>query len=121
MYSHDDLVKTYSELKEKIAASEITDEVFAEVEAELQKLAEKQPVVKCQIVALVKEANEMCELHKQVQGHANALYAELKRKQLEGRGIDLAKQENMNKYDSYLSHQLTYGDFLKVELHRTMS
>lgn len=121
MYSHDDLVKTYSELKEKIATSKIIDEVFAEVESELGKLAGKQLVVKNQIVALVKEANEMCELHKQVQGYANALYAELKRKQLEEQGIDLTTQANMSKYDSYLSHQLTYGDFLKVELRKTMS
>ena len=45
MYSREDLKKTVEELKEKIATTEITEEVFAEIEKELKQVGQKQSAV----------------------------------------------------------------------------
>ncbi|MCI6998034.1 MAG: hypothetical protein MR936_14955 [Eubacterium sp.] len=121
MYTRDDLLKTYGDLKEKIETTEITDEVFTEIKTELNQLVANQHTVQDQIVALVADANDMCLLHKQIHASANVLYTALKRKRLEEQGVDLSKECNMYKYDLHLSHQICYGDFFKVELKKTLT
>lgn len=121
MYTREDLLKTYDEIKEKIQTTEITDEVFVELENELNELARKKDIVTGQIADLVEKANDMCVLHRQIHGCANELYYNLKRKQLTDQGIDLSKPCNAYKYDLHCLKQITYGGFFKVELKDTMS
>lgn len=120
MYTREDLKKSLAEVKEKIETTEITEEVFAEIEKNLKQVGEKQGLVVQQVSALVEQANDLCLLHKEIQGTVNRLYSQLKAKKLADEGIDLSKESNWYKYNSNISHALVYGDFLKVELEKTM-
>jgi SMC interacting uncharacterized protein involved in chromosome segregation len=121
MYTREDFMKEYKELQERVENNEITEDFFQVTEAALRELVKKQSGVKYQVQALVREADEMCELYSMIQNYANKLYCDMKRKKLGEEGIDLSVQSNSVKYNSYISHQLSYGDGFKVELKPTMA
>jgi SMC interacting uncharacterized protein involved in chromosome segregation len=121
MYTREDFMKEYKELQERVENNEITEDFFQETEAALRELVKKQSGVKYQVQALVREADEMCELYSMIQNYVNKLYCDMKRKKLREEGIDLSVQSNSVKYNSYISHQLSYGDGFKVELKPTMA
>lgn len=118
MYTREDLKKSLAEVKEKIETTEITEEVFLEIEKTLKQIGEKQNVVQQQIVSTVQKANEMCLLYKQIQGEVNRTYSDLKRKKLMDEGIDLQNESNRYKYSHGISTWLIFGDGLKVELNK---
>lgn len=80
MYTREDLKKSLAEVKEKIETTEITEEVFLEIEKTLKQIGEKQSEVQKQIFDLVEQANDLCLLYKQIQGEVNRTYSDLKRK-----------------------------------------
>lgn len=122
MYTEADLKEKYYAITQKIADTKITDEVFDEIQKEIIILGKNQQKVREQILAKVAECNTLCELDKKIQGTANKLFYELKLKQLTDSGVDLSKVSatEYGRYNSYLSHNLIYGDFLKVEAKKTM-
>lgn len=119
MYTEENLKEKYDELKQKIASTTITDEVFNEIESELLELEQKRGVVRNQVSALVAEAQGMCKLDAKVKGTVNTLYSELNAKKLEDSGVDITNEYEFYKYQQTLSRQLSFGDFLKVELGTT--
>lgn len=122
MYIVDDLKKkTCDELREKIKTTEITKDVFSEIEEELHNLVFKQHMVKGQIDELVQQANDMCMLFKMIQCSANGIYSDLKAKELEDQGIDLSNEYNRYKHQLHISAPLTSGTFYKAELKKTMA
>lgn len=121
MYTEENLKEKYDELKQKIASTTITDEAFNEIESELLELEHKRGVVRNQVSALVAEAQEMCKLDAKVKGTVNTLYSELNAKKLKDAGVDLTDEYEFYKYQKILSRQLSVGDFLKVELRKTMA
>lgn len=82
MYTREDLKKSLAEVKEKIETTEITEEVFLEIEKILKQIGEKRSEVQKQIFDLVKQANDLCLLHKEIQGTVNGLYSQLKVKKI---------------------------------------
>ena len=74
-----------------------------------------------QVSALVAEAQGMCKLDAKVKGTVNSLYSELNTKKLKDAGVDLTDECEFYKYQQVLSRQLSFGDFLKVELGTTMA
>ena len=92
----------------------------SKIEKELKQVGQKQSAVVQQVSSLVEQANDLCLLHKEIQGTVNRLYSQLKAKKLADEGVDLLKESNWYKYDSHIFHALIYGDFLKVELEKTM-
>lgn len=121
MYTEENLKEKYDELRQKIASTTITDEAFNEIESELLELEHKRGVVRNQVSALVAEAQGMCKLDAKVKGTVNALYGELNAKKLKDAGVDLTNECEFYKYQQVLNRQLSYGDFLKVELGKTMA
>ena len=121
MYTEDNLKTQVDELRQKIASTTITDETFNEIESELLELEHKRGVVRNQVSALVAEAQGMCKLDAKVKGAVNSLYSELNSKKLKDAGIDLTDECEFYKYQKVLSRQLSFGDFLKVELGKTMA
>lgn len=121
MYTEENLKEKYDELRQKIASTTITDEAFNEIESELLELDHKRGVVKNQVSALVAEAQGMCKLDAKVKGTVNTLYSELNAKKLKDAGVDLTNECEFYKYQHVLNRQLSYGDFLKVELGKTMA
>nr|WP_317362439.1 hypothetical protein [uncultured Blautia sp.] len=118
MYTREDLKKSLAEVKEKIETTEITEEVFLEIEKTLKQIGEKRSEVQQQIFDLVKQANDMCLLDKQIQGSVNDVYTKLKAKKLMDEGIDLQNESNRYKYSHGISTWLIFGDGLKVELNK---
>lgn len=53
MYTREDLKKSLAEVKEKIETTEITEEVFLEIEKTLKQVGAKQSEVQQQIFDLV--------------------------------------------------------------------
>ena len=121
MYTEENLKEKYDELRQKIASTTITDEAFNEIESELLELEHKRGVVRNQVSALVAQAQGMCKLDAKVRGSVNALYSELNAKKLKDAGIDLTDECEFYKYQQVLNRQLSFGDFLKVELGKTMA
>lgn len=121
MYTEENLKEKYDELRQKIALTTITDEAFNEIESELLELEHKRGVVRNQISALVAQAQGMCKLDAKVKGAVNSLYSELNAKKLKDSGVDLTDECEFYKYQQVLNRQLSYGDFLKVELGKTMA
>lgn len=121
MYTEENLKEKYDELKQKIASTTITDEAFNEIESELLELEHKRGVVRNQASALVEEVQEMCKLDAKVKGTVNTLYSELNAKKLKDAGVDITNEREFYKYQQILSRQLSVGDFLKVELRKTMA
>lgn len=121
MYTEENLKEKYDELQQKIASTTITDEAFNEIESELLELEHKRGVVRNQVSALVAQAQEMCRLDAKVKGTVNTLYSELNAKKLKDAGVDLTDECEFYKYQRVLSRQLSFGDFLKVELGTTMA
>ena len=121
MYTEENLKEKYDELRQKIASTTITDEAFNEIESELLELEHKRGVVKNQVSALVAEAQGMCKLDAKVKGAVNSLYSELNAKKLKDSGVDITDECEFYKYQQTLSRQLSVGDFLKVELRKTMA
>lgn len=121
MYTEENLKEKYDELRQKIASTTITDEAFNEIESELLELEHKRGVVRNQVSALVAQAQEMCRLDAKVKGTVNTLYSELNAKKLKDAGVDLTDECEFYKYQRVLSRQLSFGDFLKVELGTTMA
>ena len=121
MYTEENLKEKYDELRQKIASTTITDEAFNEIESELLELEHKRGVVRNQVSALVAEAQGMCKLDEKVKGTVNSLYSELNAKKLKDAGVDLTDECEFYKYQQVLSRQLSFGDFLKVELGTTMA
>lgn len=119
MYTEENLKEKYDELRQKIASTTITDEAFNEIESELLELEHKRGVVRNQVSALVAQAQEMCRLDAKVKGTVNTLYSELNAKKLKDAGVDLTDECEFHKYQQTLSRQLSFGDFLKVELGTT--
>lgn len=119
MYTEENLKEKYDELRQKIASTTITDEAFNEIESELLGLEHKRGVVRNQVSALVAQAQEMCRLDAKVKGIVNTLYRELNAKKLKDAGVDLTDECEFYKYQQVLNRQLSYGDFLKVELGKT--
>lgn len=74
-----------------------------------------------QASTLVEEAQEMCKLDAKVKGTVNTLYSELNAKKLKDAGVDITNEREFYKYQQILSRQLSVGDFLKVELRKTMA
>ena len=74
-----------------------------------------------QVSALVAQAQEMCKLDAKVKETVNTLYSELNAKKLEDSGVDITNECEFYKYQQTLSRQLSFGDFLKVELGKTMA
>ena len=120
MYTREDLKKSLAEVKEKIETTEITEEVFLEIEKTLKQIGEKQNVVQQQIVSTVQKANDMCLLYKQIQGEVNRTYSDLQRKKLMDEGIDLQNESNWYKYSHSVLAWLIFGDGLKVEIKKTV-
>lgn len=120
LFTQLDLLKKKLEYNTKIKNTEITEDTFKEIEDELTELLMKQNEVKEQIKTLVDEANSMCRLYSTIQQDVNELYSDLKCKKLKDEGIDLSKQANVYKYNSYLSHRFSYGDGYRVELKSTL-
>lgn len=118
MYTREDLKKSLAEVKEKIETTEITEEVFLEIEKTLKQIGEKRSEVQKQIFDLVKQANDMCLLDKQIQGSVNDVYTKLKAKKLLDEGIDLQNESNWYKYSHNILAWLIFGDGLKVELNK---
>lgn len=121
MYTEENLKEKYDELRQKIASTTITDEAFNEIESELLELEHKRGVVRNQVSALVAQAQEMCKLDAKVKGTVNTLYRELNAKKLKDAGVDLTDECEFYKYQQVLYRQLSFGDFLKVELGKTMT
>lgn len=121
MYTEENLKEKYDELRQKIASTTITDEAFNEIESELLELEHKRGVVRNQISALVAQAQGMCKLDAKVKGAVNSLYSELNAKKLKDSGVDITDECEFYKYQQILSRQLSFGDFLKVELRKTMA
>ena len=121
MYTEENLKEKYDELRQKIASTTITDEAFNEIESELLELEHKRGVVRNQVSALVAQAQEMCKLDAEVKGAVNTLYSELNAKKLKDAGVDLTDECEFYKYQQVLYRQLSFGDFLKVELGKTMA
>lgn len=119
MYTEENLKEKYDELRQKIASTTITDEAFNEIESELLELEHKRGVVRNQILALVAQAQGMCKLDAKVKGIVNTLYRELNAKKLKDAGVDLTDECEFYKYQQVLNRQLSFGDFLKVELGKT--
>lgn len=119
MYTEENLKEKYDELRQKIASTIITDEAFNEIESELLELEHKRGVVRNQILALVAQAQGMCKLDAKVKGTVNTLYRELNAKKLKDAGVDLTDECEFYKYQQVLNRQLSFGDFLKVELGKT--
>lgn len=119
MYTEDNLKEKYDELFQKIASTTITDETFNEIESELLELERKRGVVRNQVLTLVTQAQEMCKLDAKVKGTVNSLYGGLIAKKLEDSGVDLTNECELYKYQQTLNRQLSFGDFLKVELGTT--
>lgn len=90
-------------------------------ESELLELEHKRGVVRNQVSALVAQAQEMCKLDAKVKETVNTLYSELNAKKLEDSGVDITNECEFYKYQQTLSRQLSFGDFLKVELGKTMA
>ncbi len=120
MYTREDLKKSLAEVKEKIETTEITEEVFLEIEKTLKQVGAKQSEVQQQIFDLVEQANDLCLLYKQIQGEVNRTYSDLKRKKLMDEGIDLQNESNWYKYSHGISTWLIFGDGLKVEIKKTV-
>lgn len=120
MYTREDLKKSLAEVKEKIETTEITEEVFLEIEKTLKQVGEKQSEIQQQIFNLVEQANDLCLLYKQIQGEVNRTYSDLKRKKLMDEGIDLQNESNRYKYSHGISTWLIFGDGLKVEIKKTV-
>lgn len=120
MYTREDLKKSLSEVKEKIETTEITEEVFLEIEKTLKQIGEKRSEVQKQIFDLVKQANDMCLLDKQIQGSVNDVYTKLKAKKLMDEGIDIQNESNRYKYSHNILAWLIFGDGLKVEIKKTV-
>lgn len=120
MYTREDLKKSLAEVKEKIETTEITEEVFLEIEKTLKQIGEKRSEVRKQIFDLVKQANDMCLLDKQIQGSVNDVYTKLKAKKLMDEGIDLQNESNWYKYSHHVLAWLIFGDGLKVEIKKTV-
>lgn len=121
MYTEENLKEKYDELRQKIASTTITDEAFNEIESELLELEHKRGVVRNQVSALVAQAQEMCKLDAKVKRTVNTLYSELNAKKLKDAGVDLTDECEFYKYQQVLYRQLSFGDFLKVELGKTMT
>jgi len=121
LYTEENLKTEVDELRQKIASTTITDEAFNEIESELLELEHKRGVVRNQVSALVAEAQGMCKLDAKVKGTVNSLYGELNAKKLKDAGVDLTNECEFYKYQQVLNRQLSYGDFLKVELGKTMA
>lgn len=121
MYTEENLKTEVDELRQKIESTTITDEAFNEIESELLELEHKRGVVRNQVLALVAEAQGMCKLDAKVKGTVNSLYGELNAKKLKDAGVDLTNECEFYKYQQVLNRQLSYGDFLKVELGKTMA
>lgn len=119
MYTEENLKAEVDALRQKISSTTITDEAFNEIESELLELEHKRGVVRNQVLALVAEAQGMCKLDAKVKGTVNSLYGELNAKKLEDAGVDLTNECEFYKYQQVLNRQLSYGDFLKVELGKT--
>ena len=119
MYTEADLKAKADEIRQKIASTTITDEVFNEIESELMELEHKRGVVRNQIAKLVTQAQEMCKLDAKVKGTVNNIYSNLNYKQLENSGIDLTDDRKFYKYQQKITRELSHGDFLKVELGTT--
>lgn len=120
MYTREDLKKSLAEVKEKIETTEITEEVFLEIEKTLKQIGEKRSEVQKQIFDLVEQANDLCLLYKQIQGEVNRTYSDLKRKKLMDEGIDLQNESNWYKYSHSVLAWLIFGDGLKVEIKKTV-
>lgn len=121
MYTEENLKEKYNELLQKITSTTITDEAFNEIESELLELEHKRGGVRNQASTLVEEAQEMCKLDAKVKGIVNTLYSELNAKKLKDAGVDITNEREFYKYQQILSRQLSVGDFLKVELRKTMA
>lgn len=119
MYTEENLKEKYDELLQKITSTTITDEAFNEIESELLELEQKRDVVRNQVLALVAQAQGMCKLDAKVKGTVNALYSELIAKKLKDSGVDLTDKCERYKHEGELNRQLSFGDFLKVELGKT--
>ncbi len=120
MYTREDLKKSLAEVKEKIETTEITEEVFLEIEKTLKQIGEKRSEVQQQLFDLVKQANDMCLLDKQIQGSVNDVYTKLKAKKLMDEGIDLQNESNWYKYSHSVLRWLIFGDGFKVEIKKTV-
>ena len=112
MYTRDDLVRDYNTIREKIDSTDITEETFAEIENLIrQDIMPKENVVYGQVLDLVKQANEMCKLHREICGTANGLWRKLKIKKLEAEGVDLSNSYNrLQKYGSYIDHYISWPE-----------
>ena len=119
MYTEENLKAEVDALRKKIESTTITDEAFNEIESELLELEHKRGVVRNQASSLVAEAQEMCKLDAKVKGTVNTLYSELNAKKLKDAGVDLTDECEFYKYQQTLTRQLSFGDFLKVELGKT--
>lgn len=120
MYTREDLKKSLAEVNEKIETTEITEEVFLEIEKTLKQIGEKRSEVQQQLFDLVKQANDMCLLDKQIQGSVNDVYTKLKAKKLMDEGIDLQNESNWYKYSHSVLRWLIFGDGFKVEIKKTV-
>lgn len=120
MYTREDLKKSLAEVKEKIETTEITEEVFLEIEKTLKQIGEKQSEVQKQIFDLVEQANDLCLLYKQIQGEVNRTYSDLKRKKLMDEGIDMQDERIWHEHSHHVLAWLIFGDGLKVEIKKTV-
>ena len=120
MYTREDLKKSLAEVKEKIETTEITEEVFLEIEKTLKQIGEKQSEVQKQIFDLVEQANDLCLLYKQIQGEVNRTYSDLKRKKLMDEGIDMQDERIWHEHSHHVLAWLIFGDGFKVEIKKTV-